>query len=277
MKSVNLSLIERRRAILLRQLATVKGRPVDAERLTLLLLPALTHPAYDPVFESVRYLAGRLLTDSEIEQLAWLLAGNLPSLKAGNPVHAWTCQTAEEWVPLQVLRVLDTRDQYQRYCHEVRLRVLAGTPAGRSVTVRWSTRNVQYVAGQIGFSAPFREYPYSTAAEIVGLRLYGKLEPARSKTDPGFHEIRCPASMQKRNRDAVLKLRMRIDCNCPQNFTFPCHTCPFGSDRCPAGTHPVTYQVGTCPVCNGDDSLFDPDTNNTACVKCTTKDRLRKK
>ena len=252
------------------------GRSVDPDTLTASLLSHLpVDIPYDTLFESVRYLSGQRLTWAPSAQLAWRLAGNISQLKNGVPVHPWTVQRADEWVPLQVLRATKTRDRRNNFVFNMLFRVMAGTSCPMKINGVWSTRAARAIASQLGFSRPWGSYPYRSPYDLVGLRLMGMIEAARSRTAPEFHEIYCSDSFRKWNRDNVLKLRLRVGRKCPNNFTFACRQCAYGYDVCAAATHPKTYQTGDCHKCGNSAALFDPEDNSAVCMGCTEKLRLQ--
>ncbi len=279
LRPVSIRAVEQRRdAIVEQALRVYIGQAVDIDRLVASvrgLLPAGI--AYDAVFESLRYLAGKPLSELDAVRVAWRLAGNLPTLKTGQPVPPWTSQHYDEWVPMQIMRVFKTRNSKDKIGYDVTSRVLAGTSAPLKVSSFWNVRVIKFVASKMGFSRPWDKYPFRVAADLVGLRFFGLIEAARCRGRPEFHEVECPASMAKWNRDNVLKLRLRVGCQCPVNFTHPCHLCAYGYDRCAAATHPKTFTIGPCAGCSNQDALFDPDDTSPHCVNCAAAARLRKK
>lgn len=253
------------------------GQPVKLEPLVQGLAAEL--PAYvsrDVLVESVRYLAGTVLTEVEAIRLAWRLAGNLPRLRQGLPVHPWIVQQQDEWVPLQILRCVSTKNPRGQIGYDFTFRILAGTPAPLKITQFWSRRVAKYVARQIGFSAPWGTYPYRFARDMVGLRLLGHVEAQLSRTVPVFRDIAGTNSLIQWNRRQVLKLRLRVGQSCPERFTHACARCPIGYRQCPAGTHAETYEIGRCSRCNNDDALFDPEDTLPDCVSCNTRHRMRR-
>jgi len=278
--TVSIPTVERRRdAILTRVLTARIGQLVQVDQLANSILAEL--PAgvtYDTAFESVRYLAGKPLQQGEAIRLAWRLAGNLDRLRTGQSVPPWSAQRTDEWVPMQVLKVVRTKNSKGKPGVMVTTRVLAGTPAPMKLMTFWNTGVAKYISSLIGFSKPWGAYGYRSAEELTGLRFYGLLDAERSRDKPEFHEVRCPDSMQKWNRDHVLRLRLRAGQNCPQGFTHRCTQCAFGYDQCPAGTHPKTYTLGDCSKCQSTDTLFDPDDATTIyCIKCAYIERMAKK
>lgn len=271
--------VERRRDdIISRALSIQIGQPVVIERLVDSVLGVL--PAgvtYDTVFESVRHMAGETLVELDAIRLAWRLAGNLRLLKAGHPVPPWTAQRADEWVPLQVLRIVKTRNAKEMIGYDVTTRVMAGSPAPLKLSSFWSIRVARYVSSQIGFSRPWHKYPYSEPVDLVGLRFYGLIEAARSRGKPEFHEVQCPDSLKQWNRDNVLKGRLRVGISCPQQFQHACRVCAIGYDRCQYATHSKTFNVGFCNSCGTENAAFDPDDPSPHCADCAVKERLRRR
>lgn len=278
-KSVNIHDVEKRRdAIVERVLRPQFGQAVNPELLAQSIrsiLPAgITH---DAVFESVRYLAGRTLNDLDSVRLAWRLAGNIPTLRAGIAVVPWAMQRADEWVPLQIIKIHKTRNSKDKLGYDVTSRALAGSPCPLKISSFWSVRVIRLVSIKVGFSRYGGKYPFGVASDLVGLRFYGLIEAARSRGRPEFHEIECSDSMIQWNRDYVLKLRMRVGQKCPAGFHHKCYLCAYGYDRCSAATHPVTFTLGFCAGCNQSDVPFDPEDQSPHCVNCAAIARLRKK
>ena len=271
--------VERRRDdIVSRALQIQIDQPVDIERLVnsvLSVLPAGV--AYDTVFESVRNMAGNPLGRLDAIRLAWRLAGNVKALKEGRPVPPWTAQREDEWVPLQIMRVHKTRNAKDVIGYEVTTRVMAGSPCPLKLSSFWSIRVAKYVSSQIGFSKPWHKYPYSEPVDMVGLRMYGLIEAARSRGKPEFHEIQCSDSLKQWNRDNVLKGRLRVGIKCPNEYQHACRVCAIGYDRCQYATHPKTFTVGFCNGCGTENATFDPDDPSPHCADCAVKARLKRR
>jgi hypothetical protein len=233
--------------------------------------------ARDTVFESIRYLAGQQLGSAEGLRLAWRLAGNLDRLREGQAVLPWANQARDEWVPLQFLRSLPSRNNYDVRGITYTLRVLAGTSCPMRVTVFWKKQIVRMAASKVGFSQPWGKYPFHRSSELVGLRMMGLVVAARSQSQPAVYNFDCPDSMVQWNREHVLYQRFRAKGHpCPQNWSHPCHRCVVGYDQCPAGTHYRTFERGTCDACGHADQMFDPELNSVHCINCTIRERLRK-
>lgn len=264
--------VEARRTKLLTHvfLPRVSTIPVIEDVISAVRQQLPTGVSYDALFESLRYLAGQVLTEQEATAAAWRLAGNVELLKAGTAVPPWSIQRADEWVPLQILKIRKGLNAKRQHGNFVTLKVLAGTPAGLLINTFWGIPITRHVARTIGFSQSFGLFPFYAADDLVGLRLYGKVEAERSRSRPEFHEIGCPDSMINWNRDHVLRIRLRVKgVKCPQEYTHPCRQCAIGADQCIAATHPMTYVLGDCPKCGKPDQLFDPaDSTTQWCLYC---------
>ena len=230
----------------------------------------------DVLFETVRYLAGREMTDVESARLAWRIAGNIRLLKSGTPVSPWVVQTRDEWVPLLCLQALPGRNRRNNIGTNFTFRILAGTACPVKTSVFWKSGLTRAISRRMGFSAPWGEYPFARPSELVGLRLLGHVEAARSRGSPVFFRVECSSSMQKWNRDAVLKRRFRKE-PCPHNYSHHCHQCVVGFTECSAGTHRYTYEIDQCDGCGTAEALFDPELNSPHCVQCVTKELLRRR
>jgi hypothetical protein len=227
------------------------------------VLPART--SRDAVFESIRHLAGHSLDAEEMLVTAWRLAGNVQRLQNGIPVPPWAAQVAEEWVPLEVLRGTVFRNHRGKLGHLFHFRVLAGTPCPMRLKMFWSHGLCRVVSRIVGFSAPWHKYPYLSPLEFVRLRLFAKLDPARSTKEPRFWEMQCPPPMVTWNRQ-ILRVRKRVD-PCPRGWSHACTTCVLGYVSCPAAVHKLDYMQRLCPHC-GELEYFDDDVAAGKCMRC---------
>lgn len=242
------------------------------QRLVHDLLGALPKgPTFSAVNETARGLAGRELDLPMCERFAWRIAANIRTLKAGRPVYPWAGQSEDEWVPMQVIRAYLTRGRRKQLGHHLDFRVLAGTPATMRISKFWSTKVTGPVARYLGFSKLSGKYPFACTDQFVGLRFYGRLEAARSRDEPFFHEIDCPQAFVDWNR-AILRQRLRIE-PCPFGWMHACHECVVGYQQCNAATHPVDYTQQHCNDC-GQVAYFDPDISLERCIQCDRRNRL---
>lgn len=278
--SFNLTDITRRReAIYNGVMAPLLDQAINGELLDRLVVSLRSElPAgatRDAIFESVRYLAGQTMNRVLGYQVAWRLAGNLPALREGRAVGPWTVQQVDEWVPVQVTRCFTAKNRHGKLGYEYSFRVMAGTPCPLTIRAFWNKKMVKYVAARLGFSRRSGSYPFSKAEQLVGLRVLVKIDAARSRGTPEFHDINCPDSMVHWNRNHVLKLRLRVGTNrCPNGWGHACHRCAVGYQVCPAATHRLNYETGLCQQCNNSQAIFDPEEQSVFCINCTFRSRM---
>ena len=275
----NLSLIERRRDRLYTEVFEPRcGRNVDASELQNLLrgVQRVLPRVRDGLFESLRALAGHVLTPTTALRTAWLLAGNVDLLQAGTPVRDWTVQVADEWVPLQVLAAQPAKNRKGFHGTAYTFRVLAGTPCPSKIQAFWKPGLVNAIQRRLGFTVPTGRYPFHRPVELVGLRFLGQIQAAWSQRGPRVFEINCPSAMAKWNRTQVLAYRSRHPDSpgCPRTWRHDCYRCAVGYFECPAGVHSQTYQVGDCTACGTVETVFDPAMSREVCRSCAIRSRL---
>ncbi len=224
------------------------------------------------VLSSVRYLGGLEVTEGQLRELAWRLAGNVDRLRSGRSVVPWSRQEGREWVPVQVVATRyairkKPQEKFGRSGRTVRFRVLAGTPCPVEMTQWWSHSKSDVVAGELGFT---RRPPLYKAdqGELMGMRFAALIDPAQSTREPWFFHVHCPPSFRAYNR-ALIKLRRRIGFSCPEGYEHHCFQCPVGARACPAACHPEDFEARDCPHC-GKLSWFDTDAKfvNDGCINC---------
>lgn len=227
---------------------------------------------YEIVYESAAPILGKELTKKMVFELAWRLAGNLGKLKQGIVVYPWNGIKQPEWMPIQVIGADRTRTIKGEFAYVYKLRVLAGSACPVVFWKTWTTKACAYIAGKIGFSAPWKNRPYRDGYELVSMRFLAEIDPALCRDNqPGFDKVHCTGALLSWNRD-ILKARAHIDPPCPYDFSHFCYQCPVGYDQCMAAVHPKTYERKMCPICNKE-TWHDPGAN-MVCVSC--RDTVRK-
>ncbi|MCI0420750.1 MAG: hypothetical protein L0312_16240, partial [Acidobacteria bacterium] len=107
--------------------------------------------------ESLRHLAGELVTEQIARDTAYRLAGNLQRLTDTYAAPPWRYQLAPEWVPV---RVMAARPLYRQRSNKpvfgslLDFEVLAGTSCPLTIRKWWSLRMCRYHARNFGFSTP---------------------------------------------------------------------------------------------------------------------------
>lgn len=224
---------------------------------------------YEALFNSVRHLAGKPIDKEEIFNNAWRIAGNLHHLRNSVAVPPWVHQAVDEWVPVQITETKPYRRKDKARGFLYAFRVMAGTSCPRTVIKFWSIKFCRFIAQEMGFSAPWNQFPFTDGHEFVSMRMHALIDADRSNEEPFFEKTNHPPSCVAWNK-TILKARMRIDPPCPNGYTFPCFKCHIGYTDCLAGCHPMTYVKRFCVECELED-FFDPAKNDSKCVNCTNK------
>ena len=233
---------------------------------------------------SLASLAGTKFDEHNFFDLAWRFAGNAEKLCQENtePVLPWFCQRYPEWCPLEIIagryhsKPPRRGEKKRRPGHVFRMQVLAGSPCPLMVEKFWSIPEQKYLAGYLGYSAPWGERPFELpfpayeepfGHPFVRFRLFGLFEQSDSRK-PFFKTVRCTSGMLTYNRN-IINWRRRIDYQCPHDFTHACVDCEIGYLECMAGTHPYNFTVKHCVACGGE--LFhdpDPGFPSGLCLDC---------
>jgi hypothetical protein len=244
----------------------------------------------DVIYDSVRHMAGTLLTREALDMVSWRLAGNQQRLLAGKAVGPWTRQPLKEWVPSQIVSAQRKRNDKGDPGHLFKFRLLAGYPCGLIVIKFWSDRFARFVAtNTLGFARrgpsdksdrPARNL-YHHPLELVTLRLLVLIDPVLCKHEPGFERIDCGSGLLTYNREQMA-YRDRLDeahaCKFGYSRECLCHLCPRGYDDvewCRVACHRLQYEFAPCPVCGNASAPFDYDLAGNMCVECFNFEALK--
>lgn len=232
----------------------------------------------ETIFQSLMSYLDVDLTPAILKQIAWRMAGNQPRLRMAIPVPPWTGCTGPEWVPLQVIdwTFVPGIGKKKRGGFYYQFRALAGTPCPMRIQRLWTKEYMKVVRMPdfLGFTRPFKRgnapcYPFKDGSELMGLRMYGLIEPKFcEEIQPGFEQFSVPPSMRAYNRE-ILAARAKVDPKCPKNYRWDCYLCPIGANECRAGCHPTTYEVKPCPRCGNPKAGFDETKSKDVCVFCS--------
>lgn len=250
-----------------------------------LILEGLPSKCYAPAVEdSIRYLAGEFLTKAKLQTVCHRLAGNIERLACRRAVPPWSVQRFQEWVPLQIVGYRPARGKRDRLGALLSLKIMAGTPCPIVIQDWWSPDMCRFMAYRnFGFSRPRGDrdlkYPYTNPLQFTSLRFLGLVQPDKSTKEPSYTNPTFPNHLVEWNKE-TLRRRFRVDpgYKCPKGHPqhFPCHTCPIGYLKCPAGTHRRNWQKGTCTVCEKADVWIDVDLAKTMCVNCYFTDAKKR-
>jgi hypothetical protein len=228
--------------------------------------------AEDVLMSSLQGIAGTFLTRSKLSEVTWRVAGNLQQLRNCVPVPAWGQQLVVEWAPVQVLSSLPAWSRRRKPGADFVLRFLAGSPCPLRVQQCWTKAFCGLFSRELGFTAPWNDFPFEDTRQLVNLRFYVKIEPELCGSAPGFHEVKAPPGCRTWNRN-MFRLRARRDpeiFSCPAEFPLdvPCHACPVGEEHCQAAVHERSFVPKYCPRCQLDEAWHDPASSRKICVDC---------
>jgi len=192
------------------------------------------------VFDSIRNLAGNMLTEELMDDTAWRLAGNLDRLKSGIAVPPWTVQTEKEWMPVHFIQREFGQTSTGAPGSFFDLRILAGTACPLTIKTFLTSGVCGLFARTCGYTNRRGDRPYGHASELCNLRTLALIDPEHCRQGkPGFWDIDCKPAYKKWNLSIIDK-RFRRGFECPHDFMHHCYQCPVGYLDCPAGTHPFT-------------------------------------
>lgn len=224
------------------------------------------------VFESVRLRAGTAFDRRTAQEFAWLLAGNVPALIAGQPVAFWVRQLADEVVPVRVEHVQPTRRK-KEFGFMFKCRVLAGTPCPMQLSQFFSARSCHVFSRVVGFSpTPWGLLQYGGIAQhFTNLMFFAHIDAERSHDKPVFRNISVSSSMLKENKKLLdVRCQQRP---CPNGYTHTCLVCPIGYNDCSYAVHQKTFVEQHCRTCDSA-SFFDPDQVGVMCINCQRKNNV---
>ena len=238
------------------------------------------------VTNSIKNLAGKVLTDSLLLELCWRIAANVDTMWVGNPVIDWTFQRKFEWIPVFVEEVHVVK-QDGKLKNRFIFQSLAGSIVPRKLFQSWSFEKTTHLATNrdnknLGFGfnrSKLNRLGENTARNLfwdyrqyAGLRCFLLLDPTRSKArnEPTATEVGHSNSTMTYNKILITRRDRNVTpCFHKLSDSIECHQCPYGTDRCEMATHPSTYTIVSCKACktrgycNQDDKLH-PD----VCVNC---------
>lgn len=224
----------------------------------------------DALYESIRVLAGTILTQRDAKELAWRLAGNIDKLNAAERVLPWTRQIQDEIVPVRVERIHADKRR-DNYGYTMYVRALAGSPCPMVFPQFFSTRSCRAIARTLGFSGTYGNYPLHTPLHFMGLMFFAHLEADKSGETPYFKKVSCSSGLIDHNRPKI-EVRCRVK-PCPRGYQHECAKCWIGHDSCPAGIYPRTLVQRECTEC-ANMGFFEPDDEGTVCLNCRGQQQL---
>lgn len=228
----------------------------------------------DVVLQSCRHLTDQSLSNGKLVEIAWRLAANTPELVAGRAVLEAREQPVSEWVAIQILEVNPQSKQTKGRPQPgavLQLKFLTGRLASRQIPYWLSSAQCGLLAWRSGFTAASKQRPFQRSTLLTCLRVACYLLPPGGQAGKICHigQLDCPPALEAYNR-TILKLRYRSSMACPFGYTHECCECAVGYDNCEAATHPTTYVLRVCMLCNNPQALFDPR-DPAMCLQCREK------
>lgn len=239
---------------------------------------------------SLTHLAGESLTERQIFETCWRLAGNAKRLTHNKPAPPWTYQSQVEWVPAQIIsarRQLVFGDRGYQFTFQS----LAGRCCPMKLHIAWKDDVCRRIAKLlIGFNfkrlADYSEklphHRYQHPTELVTMRLLLKVDPKLSGKAPTFEDCKVPPSLKAWNREQM-DCRDRLDpefFKCPMAYEpdlVPCYRCSVGLGRCRAATHPRDWETRPCPRCLNIEATFDMTVSAEVCLRCYNHEAGKRK
>jgi hypothetical protein len=221
-----------------------------------------------PVYESCRDLLGKTLDSPLAVNLAWRLAGNMRSLRHGDPVYPFTRLLQPEWLPAVITHAAPDSNKYGKPGHAYSYLMMAGPPTGQRFRRFLSVAEAAYLAKvHFGFNHKSERIPYLHPTHLVQLRFYGLFANHEDGGGITFSKVSVTPTQLQRNLE-VIRPRYRRDPRCINGLSHSCQVCAWGYDECPAAVHPTRWTAGYCQDCGDDAAPFELETTSQRCILC---------
>lgn len=250
---------------------------------------ALDDDAYEPLGFLLSSFAGRKVTLSSTDDLAWRLAAGYDELIEGKKLFNSFVKCRMPWTPMQIMSSVFLRtSRQQRPILEMRFRLLGGLFGGLTfiqIIPYW------WVVGKLGADLGVRgrdRRHRPDHRELGGFLLQGKLDLADPEK-PRLDQYRAPSGALTYNR----ALRLAREKPCPLGFTHTCYECQMGwLEPIPdeykrrfctthdegksfkliqRPVHPEHHILKRCVYCQADQAYFDAVHTSRYCIQCQQK------
>lgn len=269
MAAVNLKHVFARRDKLISALKKVtdsSGEITNVSKATEAVLLQIPQLDYSAVFKLISAFPDK---KGYLRDLAWLIAGNVTSLKSGNVISPTSWPTIPEFVPVQVVGVCPYFS-FRKFRVRLTARVLAGAGCPSLFRFSLTTKQLNYYAKHkkgLGFTADRRNRPYVNPLQLFGCRFYAEIVLQGEKVK--FSKLRVTEALRKHNQQ-LIDARFRRGFVCPFEFKHHCHECDKGSDVCPIAVHKLEYVLKDCAKCKTKER-HDLDDGTGVCILCRGK------
>jgi len=214
------------------------------------------------------------VTVQDADDAAWVMAGNVAKLQAGNPVEPFTNVVHEEWVPA---RVLDYQRcwRYGRRGGIYTFKFVGGSPTTHKMTEFFADDRSSQALSYLKRVFALPTWSSCSFRDIVGMRTWLLLDPTASQERgrPKYSHMEANGAFEKLNRK-LLKLRGTPCEKVPNSPHWDCCACGYGLASCGRATHSQDYIISECTSCNKQ-GFFIEDSGKQCCISCQERRHLR--
>lgn len=184
------------------------------------------------VWSTLSFYQGEDLSSSDIREISYRIAGNLPRLKKGEAIPPWDRQLEEEWV---VVRIRDSKSPVQirkdgTQGFSLQMFAYNGWSAGHTFWVNFHMGTAPMVGNWIGL--PKKRITWFDPPDLVGMYAYVLLRVQEDGQKPAFRRVHITSGLAKENKE-LLERRLDYD-SCPNGFKpsryTDCNQCHCGYD-----------------------------------------------
>lgn len=261
-------LLAKRRA-LVTALKPYAGRVVDRYLITNFAKLVQSHFRQAQTFaaeDTLRPYLGQELLQGTLDCIANRLAGNSELLTAGQPVVMTPALSDKPTPGLFYISRVDNYPPSKSRRYSFSLECFTGELAGFSLPWVVTQPLTSILSKRLGFSTLRGKYKFEHVQQLSGLFFMATVS-AKGR-DAVISSVAELQQIKDYNRKTVLKVRCRVDVDCPVGIEYPCHRCARGRDSCPHATHALTFKKTTCVVCHLPDVPYNPEFSADTCVAC---------
>lgn len=216
--------------------------------------------------DTIRPYLGQELLQGTLDCIANRLAGNSDLLKAGQPVIMTPALSDQPSPGLFYISRIDNYPPAKTRRYALQLECFTGELAGYALPWVVTQPLTSILAKRIGFSTLRGKYRFEHVQQLSSLFFMATVS-AKGR-DAAISSVADIQQIKDYNRKTVLKVRCRVDVDCPVGVEQPCHRCARGRDRCPHATHALTFKKTVCTTCRMVDVPYNPEFSADICVAC---------
>lgn len=262
------TLLAKRRA-LATALKPYAGRVVDRyliANFASLVVSHLKQSQVSAAEDTLRPYLGQELLQGTLDCIANRLVGNVDLLKSGQPVVMTPALSDKPTPGLFYISRIDNYPPSKTRRYSFLLECFTGELSGYALPWVVTQPLTSILAKRLGFSTLRGKYRFEHVQQLSGLFFMATVS-AKGR-DAAISSVADLQQIKDYNRKTVLKVRCRVDVDCPVGVEQPCHRCARGRDRCPHATHALTFKKTVCSVCRMVDVPYNPEFSADMCVAC---------